>query len=362
MYVINVVFPPILYFFLCLLIRNNNIIKRIFFIFTFLYLVSFLSLFNYQTFPDVRTYNRHYEFLTTNTISDFYYYHGNVLEVGYIIFNKILTLISSDPRTLYIIRGIIFSISILWVIKKHSTNYLLSILIFFLCFGVNQSIFVVRQYIALAIFLLSIDSILHKHLLKYIFIWILSFSFHGSMIVFFPLYWLYNYIHLSKYSIWSYMLITIIGACFMHFLFRKISESMGFYEAYLLFSDDEGTSAGMLIRTLVIFVPFLLFCFRRIYSDVYGKLFFVTGLLNVAVAITVIGIPSGSRLVTNYNSFAMLSIPYVVSSLSVKNTRYIYICTILLIFYVLYFLRLSNYGYYFIWQECHEYFPDTIDV
>ena len=362
MYIVNVLFPIVLYIIIFLCIRNRKFGWNLFFCVIFVYLVVFLSFFNYQTFPDVRTYNRHYEFLVTNSISDFYYFHGYILEIGYVFFIKLLALLSPDPRTLYIARGIIFSACILYVIRKYSKNYLLSILIFFICFGVNQSIFVVRQYLALAIFLLSISAILNKQPYKYLLIWFVAFSIHGSMIVFLPLYWIYNYLNISKLLILFWTIIAISISILVQNIFVFIAEKFGVYEAYLLFNDDEGTSAGLLLRTLMIFVPLLLFCFRKIRLETYGKLFFFTGLLNVCFGIAVIGIPSGGRLVTNYNAFSMLIVPYIFSSLQIKNTRYIYVCIILLIFYILYFLRLSDYGYYFVWQECDEYLPDTIEL
>ena len=362
MYIANVLFPIALYLIIFVCVKSRKLGWDVYFFVLFIYLVVFLSCFNYQTFPDVRTYNRHYEFLVQNSISVFYYYHGYVLEIGYVAFNKLLTFLSSDPRVIYIARGFIFSICILYVIRKHSTNYLLSFLIFFLCFGVNQSVFVVRQYLALAIFLLSINSILHKQLIKFIVIWAIAFSIHGSLIICLPLYWIYNYLNINKSSMFFWVFIAILGACLAHFLFDFVAEKLGIYEAYLLFNDEEGTSAGMLMRTLVILIPLLLFCSSKIRLEAYGKLYFFTGLLNTCFGIAVIGIPSGSRLVTNYNAFAILIIPYVFSSLKVKNTRYIYFCSILLIFYILYFLRLSDYGYYFIWQECREYLPDTLDI
>lgn len=358
-YIFNVFLPFGIYVFLKMVIHNRCLLEKVFLNCILFYLIFFLSAFKYQTFTDISTYNRHYEFLATQSIGDFYDIYGYIMEIGYIFFNKILTYINGDPRTLYIARGIVFSLCIIYTIKKHSLNYFISIVFFFLCFGVNQSIFVVRQYLGVAIFLLSIQSVLNKQLCRYILIWLVAFSFHGSLIICLPLYWFYNYWKINKNTILFTSILFMFIAFVIKYLFTVVSQSFGVYEDYLINSDELGTSSGMLVRTLLIFIPFLLFCHRYIVRDGYGKLYFWLVLLNVVMSISLIGIPSGSRLYTNYNAFSILIIPYIYSCLSIRNTRYIYISLSFVIFSFLYFLRLSEYNYYFFWQDCNEYYiPD----
>lgn len=320
-------------------------------------MVVFLGFFRYQTFPDVNYYSAYYDFLSTQSIVRFYEYWGTTTEPGYVLFNKLLTYISSDSRFLYIVRGVLFSYCIVYVIGKYSTNYFLSIVLFFLCFGVNQSIYVVRQYLALSIFLLSINSIKNGKLLKYLFVWAVAFSIHSSMIIFLPLYFIFNYIFISKIGIKKIVLIGFLIALGLKSLFFWVASELGFYDAYLLSDTEEGVATiGMAIRSLVLYIPFLIYCSKYVFSDGYARLFFWVGLLNVIVAISIVGIPSGSRLFTNYNAFCILMFPYIMNCIKIRGNKNFYIISIILIYMLLYFIKLPVYNYYFIWQDCNEYY------
>ena len=357
-YVLNI-FVPFLIFLIgnCLGLRKIEI-KKFVLSSVAIYLFVFLSFFNYQTFPDIDTYNAYYSFLTENSIGELYYSSGTLMEYGYLLFNKILTFVSPNPRFLYIVRSFIFSYCIICVVKKHSCSYLVSLIFFFLLFGLNQSIFVVRQYLAISIFLLSIASILDNKVKIYFLFWLLSFSFHKSMIICLPLYWLYHYSLIKKNNVVIISCIFIIMSFFLKTAFIIVSERWGIYGDYLLNMGDNGNSAGLLIRALVIFIPFILFCRKKIYIDKYATLFFWTSLLNVVMSIVLIGVPAGSRLYSCYNSFSMLAIPYTANSIISRKLKEFYFLILLLFFSFFYFLRMSDYSYYFMWQDCNEFYVE----
>ena len=356
MYIFNICFPFIIYVIGTFLGLKKKKLVRFLLSCVAVYIFFFLAFFNYQTFPDIDTYNEYYSFLSHNSIDDLYYSKGTLMEFGYLLFNKVLTFISSDPRTLYIARSIIFSICITTVIKKHSCNHFVTIVFFFLLFGLNQSIFVVRQYLAIAIYLLSISSILDQNIRKYLFIWFLAFSIHKSLIVCLPLYWLYNYFKLKKDNFLLVSCIFILGSFFLKSLALFVAKRFGVYGDYLLNIGNDGNSTGLLIRALCIYLPYILFCSRNFLKDNYSKLFFWTSLLNVVMSIILIGVPAGSRLYPCYNSFSMLVIPYITSSINSKQLRITLMVFLFLVFSYLYFLRISNYNYYFMWQDCNEYY------
>ena len=355
-YILNVIFPFII------LVVGSLLGLRKKKLFSFLlssvsiYIFVFLAFFNYQTFPDIDTYNEYYTYLSQNSIGDLYYSKGTLMEFGYLLFNKVLTFISPDPRTLYIARSIIVSVCITTVIRKHSCNYFVSVIFFFLLFGLNQSIFVVRQYLAIAIYLLSISYILDKNLRRYLFIWFIAFSIHKSLIVCLPLYWLYNYFKLKKENVVLVSCIFILGSYFIKSFVLIIAERFGIYGDYLLNIGDDGNSTGLLIRSLCIFLPYIIFCSSNYSKDSYSSLFFWTSLLNVVMSIVLIGVPAGSRLYPCYNCFSMLVIPYIASCIHLKGQRNALMALLFVIFTYLYFLRISDYNYFFMWQECNEYY------
>lgn len=355
-YILNVFFPFIIYIVGAILGLKKKKLDRFLFSSVWLYIFFILALFNYQTFPDIETYNEYYSYLSKNSIVDLYYSYGTLMEYGYLLFNKLLTIINSDPRTLYIVRSIIFASGIIAFIRRHSCDYFISLVFFFLLFGLNQSIFVVRQYLALSIYLLSISSILDKNVKKYVFIWFLSFSIHKSMIICLPLYWLYHYYKIRNNNIIITSIIFILSSFLIQQISIVLAKHIGIYSSYLLNIGEDGNSAGLFLRAIVVFVPFLVFCKRKIVNDKNAKLLFWTSLMNVVMSIVLIGVPSGSRLYTNYNAFSMLTIAYVANGQASKQSKYMYLAIVFLIFVFLYFIRMSDYNYYFMWQDCNEYY------
>ena len=184
----------------------------------------------------------------------------------------------------------------------------------------------------------------------------MAFSIHKSLIVCLPLYWLYNYFKLKKDNFLLVSCIFILGSFFLKSLALFVAKRFGVYGDYLLNIGNDGNSTGLLIRALCIYLPYILFCSRNFLKDNYSKLFFWTSLLNVVMSIILIGVPAGSRLYPCYNSFSMLVIPYITSSINSKQLRITLMVFLFLVFSYLYFLRISNYNYYFMWQDCNEYY------
>lgn len=144
-------------------------------------------------------------------------------EIGYIIFNKLLSYVSTNYQILLISCSAI-SIGIFsYSIYKNSRHIMLSffILIGLPCFMMNYS--GLRQSIATAITFLSYEMIKERDLKKFIFIIIFASLFHYSAILFLIAYPIYH-IKLKKIVILFSLIIPAIVYIFKYPLFSILSK------------------------------------------------------------------------------------------------------------------------------------------
>lgn len=352
-YSVYIILPFIYYWVFVGMCVPEYLKKKLFLITFFFQVFIYLAFFEYGRLPDVPFYNRWYKFMCNHSLFDFYsFYHSVHVEYGYSVLVKFLTFFSDNPRLLYIVRSAIFTTCVTYVIFKHSSNYFITVMLFFLTFGLGQSVFVVRQYLALSIYLLSIDSILNKNLRSYLIISFLSLSLHNSIICLIPLYFIYHNIPIERWGIYRIMTFAGLAILCAHSIIRIVSANTGLYDDYLLSESIKGLgSIGLVIRSLVLFVPFYVLCRNDIYTDIYARIYFYICILNILFAFIGFGIPAGSRVFTNYNSFSILIFPYMAYKIKDKNLRFFFLVGIVALFVGLYLVQpkqSSVYTYNFI--------------
>lgn len=103
-------------------------------------------------------------------------------EVGYVFLNRLVGKFTSNAQGVFIVCAIIQYSIYIWFIKKHSKNYALSMLLFFLL-TFSSTLNIVRQTLALSFVFIAFDRILYKKPLGAIFWIIVASLFHTSAII-----------------------------------------------------------------------------------------------------------------------------------------------------------------------------------
>lgn len=112
------------------------------------------------------------------------------LEFGFITLNRVLKSITNDPQSIFIVCAIVICGCNIYMAYKESISPAASILFFVLCKDYFISMNGMRQYMATAIMLLAVPYMKKlPHLkksewLKLILLFLISFSFHKSAVVF----------------------------------------------------------------------------------------------------------------------------------------------------------------------------------
>lgn len=165
-----------------------------------------------SSFNRVSTYNSMLEVLTNHQ-----------LEIGYELLEYTISRFFNDVHWLHfftqliIISGV-YSFSQLF---KDTSNWIL-IIFAFLCIYYNQSYNIVRQWLAISIYLSSIKYLLDKNFMKYYFICILSCLFHSSAIITLIIPLFYQYLKAKKYE-FKYLIVISTGMIISFIFLDKIS-------------------------------------------------------------------------------------------------------------------------------------------
>ena len=168
---------------------------------------------------------------------------GPEFEPGYVIFEKLITYITSSPQVYQIIYTSIYCVSIV-SFANEMKNHSFSFLYFFATMGTYTFMFTgVRQCLAMSICLLSYRFVKRRKLIPFLVLVMLATSFHMSGLFFLPIYFIYN----RKFNIFN-CFIYVVGIVIIFWTRDLWSEWLWDVFEY---NADQSTSGSGLIFFLV---------------------------------------------------------------------------------------------------------------
>lgn len=325
----------VLNFLLCLLYAliiwvfpvDNKVKGKIFFVVTFIQLVVVHTFIGPTVPADIPAYESFFYNIKTNGISEVPFQEG----LFYLLM-FICSKISSSFVFFLLVFSVVFMILYYKTIKKYSPYVVISVLLFLLLVF-NQSIYVLRQCMAMAIMLMSYDKIINRELYKFLIIVVIAFFFHQTAIVFLPVYFLYG-IKNNKTLIWS-----LAGSAVLLFLrFELFYSYVGtnWLSKYSMYVDaDETINATRFLMSLVIFGAFILVLKKDVYEKGINRLLFIMLAISVMASFLGTGFAQSDRLFEYYTACSFLSIPITQKYFKTKWLGYLFsIISVILYFYL----------------------------
>lgn len=283
--------------------------------------VCFLLLFiihafkDYKTFADLPNYVEGYNEVRfssyTKLIKDSIV--SFKCEKGFAIFMKLISEFSTSPLFLMVTTSVIILTGYYFLIKRYSLNIWFSVLIL-LTGPFIQSLYVIRQYAAISICLLSVPYIINRKFVPYLILVALAFSFHQTAIVFFPLYFLYG---INSKKILSLIMlgistILIIGFQVLSHYFVNILSG---YESFL---DKENISSWHMTAVLASLLLIRIFVLRmNFFENGIERLLSLALILAIAIAIGGSSLAMIGRVNIVFTALGCLYIPSTL--LCIKN-------------------------------------------
>ena len=256
-------------------------------------------------------------------------------ETGFALIVKLISSIFHTSQVLFILTSAFIISAVFFAVKKYSPIFWLSVIVFIID-SFPQSLFMLRAFIAVGIYLFAFPAIINRKLFVYLLLALLAFSVHMSSILFFPVYFLYGLKN------WRYLLFMMIAIAvvlitgFRIFLPLVVEYVIPDYAYYIINENQyEGASWKM---------PALLSAILLFRALVMREHFFETGinrLLSVVMMIAVIiytaGIGFGltSRMALFYTNMTFLILPNTIQY--IKSSSLQFACAVIYILFNGYF-------------------------
>ncbi|MBO4587475.1 MAG: EpsG family protein [Bacteroidales bacterium] len=250
------------------------------------------------------------------------------MELGYLYMNKLVYKLTSSFSVFLWIYSFIMLILYFRTIDKYSPYLVLSVLLVLLI-PYNQSLFVIRQHMAVAIYFASIPLILERKLFSFLLVAILAFFIHRSSIIFIPVYFLYFFNGRRL----VYVLLSFI-VLFVVFWGSITVLSASFFDYGWFAQQAEGrTNISTFIQVLMFFLLYVFALGKSVFNIGINKLIFCILFLSLFFNGISIGLNIG-RMAIYYNVISILSIPISLKYIKSTVVRSVISVTIVLLLFV----------------------------
>lgn len=296
--------------------------SNILFLFLFMSITClFRFAINPQSIPDTWYYANNFSTIGKlsweSIIKGDYSYYDIEDEIGFVIISKALYFITSNVYVYIGLIGVIITVCYYELIKNNSPIIWLSCLLF-LIISFNQSLFVLRQYLAMGIAYYSLPFIMSRDFKKFFLIIFIAFLFHRTAMVFLPLYFLYGIN--NKLRMLLICIIVVTGI--------KISISILLNYVLIFYSDlqgyaneEDGANIKNTLFIIIILLVRLLFMKKQFWNNGINRLF--SSILICAVSYSILSYGLGfDRIVVYFSSLLCVVIPQMIIEIKNKFVKY----------------------------------------
>lgn len=264
---------------------------------------------------------------------------------GYIVFQKIIRLFTTDYRVYLILIAVIFTLPLGVWIYKNSSNPLMSFIIYSCLFYSFFSITGTRQTIATAmVVFVGYKFIKNRNFWLFLLLILIAMSIHFSAICFLPFYFIANMEITNKYLV-LYGSGFFIVFIFKESIFRLGSKLIG-YDQYLPF-EETGTTWTFSMFLIALTIVTLLKKNEILKNNVQSK-HYINSILIAALLVPFTFVnPAAMRIIQYYSLFIMLLVPEIINSFPKKERFLVFFVassTLILL------LIRNNPTYMFFWQ------------
>ncbi len=277
--------------------------------------VSALLLFFLRAFADpssledLPNYKNDFEYLAQFPLRDVFavdiYY--NRIEPGFRLFMRLCSLMSLSFEGFLVVYGILWVAAYITVIRR-CTDYVIVAVLMLCVEAYGQSLFVIRQHLAMAVFFLSFKYILRRDLVKYLLMIALAYLLHRTAFIAFPAYFLYN--TKNKYTLMVLFCLLIVAAVFVtsdvsSFLDVGI---MSEYSGYIT-GDYDGANLTQVFIMVGLIVVYVYILRNHVWEDGFNRLLLVLMSVGLILGIVGVGFSPTNRLSLYYTSIFFLAVP-----------------------------------------------------
>lgn len=262
-------------------------------------------------------------------------------ELGY-VFTNILICQFSENRYIFILcLTIMMYILFFYSFKRYAINYPLA-MILFMALLFFFSFTYLRQMLAVGFSSIAIRYVIDRKSWKFIFWFLLAFSFHNSAIVILPLY----IIPIRKYNISTILIVLtvcmVLGISGLsNTLFGTFGDLTGTESRTAGYEDETGFRFAYILEAFF-FLYFLLTAHINIPNDKQQIILYNMGLIFCAILLLFMKSENGGRIAWFYSIGLICSLSYILTK-KVNFSHIITICVVSLFLYIRVYISWQQY-------------------
>lgn len=261
-------------------------------------------------------------------------------EIGFGVLIKVIQLVTQNPQFLFLIVAIIINIVIMIFIRKHTEFFELGYFLFIVLYFYYSSFNILRQWIAIAIFLYAIRYIYNKNLKKYLLCIFVACTFHKTAIITIPMYFILN-MKLNKKNIIIVSLTILMLYVGLDTILLKVNSIFNINTTKYLnyFNKDDTIGANGYAYSIITMMTLLIILFTKkqyLLKNEHGKEDII--MLVFMLEFSIMGINSMifSRLQLYFLPYLVVIIPNILKVIIKKQRKFVYAVIMILGFAYMY--------------------------
>ena len=261
------------------------------------------------------------------------------LEIGFVFFSKIVLFFSDKISFVFGFWYCLLFLLLNRFINQFSTRAMSSLYIFLTLSMYNQSFNILRQFIALALFLFAFEFLVKGKVLKYILLVILAGSIHISVFITFVFIAIWRFSNkmtklLSLTLVFFSLVLSIVGKPLINMLV-----SMTTYSNYLHKEVASEVGVGLLINILIFAVLFFFYDNMNT-KDTNNKYFLFASAMALSLNFFISDLAMIGRLMIFFKIFYIISVVRIIENF--KINRALFEICIYLLFFIYYGYSVSG--------------------
>lgn len=257
-------------------------------------------------------------------------------EIGFRYLMKICGYVSPSFAFFLFIYGLLWIGGYLKIILAYSPYVIIS-LVMLTVDPYNQSIFVIRQHLAMLVVFCSYKYIIEKKIWKYLYLILLACLLHQTAIISLPLYFLYH-VRGRKKIIIAIIAITLFMYFSFSYLLVNVGENMVQGFSSYIDSDEHTNATGAIIVAFELLL-YVLVLREHVLDNGINKILFFSLVIGLILSICGIGFNPTGRLVMYYTSISFLLVPLIA-----KYTKSIFVRNIIVLIFISLYAYMAFFG------------------
>ncbi len=302
--------------------RNKT---RVYLILCFLQILFLYANVQILSMPDLKIYYVSLQEITSAPIDKIFTVEllGGKIEPGYRILMRLSSFVGNNLNTLLLINGGLLLYFYFKTIERYSPYAVISVLLFLLTIF-HQSIYVIRQHLAMAIMVFSYTYIINRQQRKFLITCFIAFLLHQSAFLFLPVYYIYNF--KTKKLLFFFLILGVGLTLFVKAVLVFFATEIERYNHYLDVTDRTYMESNWTPVAIVgvVLLSYVFVLKKHIFEDGINKIVLISLALGFIGYFASVGSSIPGRTFFYYTVSVIFSVPLTMSYIKTRLFKIAY--------------------------------------